>query len=166
MGAKLAGAGIIVGVDPEPGKREKAKTLGATHVFDSRDNDLVAKIRDLTRGGVDHAVDLAGAVPALQAAYAVTVRGGQVVTAGIAPAGSIFEVPQPDLVMEEKSILGSFMGSCVPVRDIPRFLEMHAAGRLPVEQLVDRVIGFDEINEGFDRLASGAAVRQVLAPHG
>ncbi|MDF2234830.1 zinc-binding dehydrogenase [Albimonas sp. CAU 1670] len=166
MGAKLSGAGIIIGVDPEPAKREKAKALGATHVFDSGDNDLAEKIRDLTRGGVDYAVDLAGAVPALEAAYAATARGGKVITAGIAPAGSTFAFSQPDLVLEEKSILGSFMGSCVPVRDIPRFLEMHAAGLLPVDALVDRVIGFDEINEGFDLLASGQAMRQILAPHG
>ena len=65
---------------------------------------------------------------------------------------------------QEKSILGSYMGSCVPVRDIPRFIELHRQGRLPVDRLIDRTIGFDQMNDGFDRLASGEMIRQILVP--
>jgi Zn-dependent alcohol dehydrogenase len=166
MGAKVAGADTIVAVDLDPAKLDRAKALGATHCFDARDNDLVGKVKDLTGGGVDYAIDLAGAIPALEAAYAVTVRGGKVVTAGLAPFGATFAFEQGDLVSNEKSILGSYMGSCVPVRDIPRFIRLQESGVLPVESLIDDVIGFDDINAGFDRLAAGTTVRQILAPHG
>ena len=161
-----AGAGIIVGIDPEESKRRKALELGATHVFDARDNDLTAKVMDLTDGGVDVAVDLAGAIPALEAAYALVVRGGRLVTAGLSPAGSKFAFEHGDLVSNEKSVVGSYMGSCVPVRDIPRFLKMHHAGALPVDKLLDGYVDLDGLNAGFDRLASGGALRQILAPHG
>lgn len=165
MGAKVAGAETIVAVDLEEAKLAKARTLGATHTFNARDPDLVAKVKELTHGGVDCAIDLAGAIPALKSAYAVTARGGKVVTAGLAPIGAEFAFEQGDLVSNEKSICGSYMGSCVPVRDIPRFIRLYRSGALPVNELLDEVIGFDELNAGFDRLASGAALRQILAPH-
>ncbi|WP_420391774.1 zinc-binding dehydrogenase [Acuticoccus sp.] len=166
MGAKMCGAEIIVGVDLADAKLRKAEQLGATHTFNARDNALVEKIVELTGGGVDVAFELAGAIPAMTAAYAVTARGGKVVAAGLAPRGSQFSFEQTDLVYGEKSVCGSFMGSCVPVRDIPRFITMYQSGQLPVDQLIDGVVTFDELNEGFDRLDTGGALRQVLAPHG
>ena len=70
------------------------------------------------------------------------------------------------LVTEEKTIKGSYMGSCVPVRDIPRFIGLYQQGRLPVDRMVSRRVGLDELNEGFDRLQAVATVRQLLVPHG
>jgi len=52
----------------------------------------------------------------------------------------------------------------VPVRDIPRYISLYQQGRLPVDKLIDARIGFEKINEGFDRLSSGAVVRQILVP--
>ena len=52
------------------------------------------------------------------------------------------------------------------VRDIPRFISLYRQGRLPVDRLIDARIGFEDINEGFDRLTDGAVVRQILVPHG
>lgn len=166
MGARVAGAETIVAIDLDDAKLAKAASLGATHCFNATDPELDAKVRDATDGGVDHALDFAGALPALKSAYAVTIRGGRVTTAGLAPLGAQFAFEQGDLVSNEKSICGCYMGSCVPVRDIPRFVKLYRKGVLPVNELLDGVIGFDEINAGFDRLASGAALRQILAPHG
>ncbi|MFC4353426.1 zinc-binding dehydrogenase [Fodinicurvata halophila] len=166
MGAKVSGAETIIAVDLEATKLERARILGATHCFDARDPELVEKIKELTSGGVDHAIELAGAVPAMKSAYAVTARGGRVVTAGLSPIGAEFAFEHGELVSNEKSICGSYMGSCVPVRDIPRFIKLYRSGALPVDQLLDGVIGLEDINEGFDRLASGHALRQILAPNG
>ncbi|OWU85703.1 alcohol dehydrogenase [Oceanicola sp. 22II-s10i] len=166
LGARAAGAGTIIACDVDDRKLAKAKGMGATHTFNAADPELKTKVMDLTGGGVDVAVELAGVVKAMEAAYSVAVRGGRVVTAGLPPTGAKFAFEQGDLVSNEKSILGSYMGSCVPVRDIPRFLAMYRAGALPVDGLIDRKIGYDEINEGFDRLASGDALRQILVPHG
>jgi alcohol dehydrogenase len=164
MGARLGGAEQIIAIDLDERKFDRALELGATHAFKADDPEIVTKVRDLTHGGVDFAVDLAGAVPAIELGYRICSRGGAVVSAGLAPAGATFAIEQADLVSQEKSILGSYMGSCVPVRDIPRFIELHRQGRLPVDRLIDRTVTFDEINEGFDRLATGETIRQILIP--
>ena len=69
------------------------------------------------------------------------------------------------LVSDGKSILGSDMGSCVPKRDIPRFISLYQRGRLPVQKLRTGTITLEQINEGFDRLSDGAVPRQILQPH-
>ncbi|GGE20614.1 alcohol dehydrogenase [Primorskyibacter flagellatus] len=166
MGAKASGAGTIIAVDLTEAKRKKALELGATHAFDAADPELATKVADLTRGGVDVAVELAGAVKAMEGAYSVLRRGGRLVTAGLSPLGAKFGFDHGDLVSNEKAVIGSYMGSSVPVRDIPRFLRMYHAGALPVDKLIDGYLGFDGINAGFDRLAEGTALRQILAPHG
>ena len=164
MGAKLGGAETIIAIDIDPSKFERAKELGATHCFDSKNKDTVQAIRDLTNGGVDFAIDLAGVIPAMNTAYAIVRYGGSIVTAGLSHANAEFSFNHGDLVAQEKSILGSYMGSCVPVRDVPRFLNLFQQGRLPVDKLIDGKIGFDDLNEGFDKLSKGEVVRQILVP--
>ena len=96
----------------------------------------------------------------------MTRWGGTTVSAGLSPLGANFSFQQSGLVSEEKTIKGSYMGSCVPVRDIPRFIALYQQGKLPVDRMVSNRIGFDELNEGFDRLQDVATVRQILVPHG
>ena len=165
LGAIMAGAAKVIAVDINPAKLGLARQLGADHTVDARDADHVDQIRDLTGGGCDTVLESAGVVPALETGYAVLRSGGQLVTVGLAPAGDRFAIPAADLVTREVSIRGSYMGSCVPVRDIPRFLDAFRQGRLPVDQLIGARIGFDQINQGFDALANGDAVRQILTPH-
>jgi len=76
-----------------------------------------------------------------------------------------FSFPHSALVTDEKTIRGSYMGSCVPKRDIPRFIALYQRGKLPVQKLRSGFVTFDQINEGFDKLADGAVLRQVLRPH-
>ena len=165
IGAKLGGAETIIAVDIDPSKFIRAKELGATHCFDSRKNDTIEEIRELTKGGVDFAIDLAGVIPAMNTAYELIRYGGTVVTAGLSPINTQFSFNHSDLVAQEKSILGSYMGSCVPVRDVPRFLNLFQQGRLPVDKLIDGKITFDDLNEGFDKLSNGEVVRQILMPN-
>ena len=166
LGARVAGASTIIAVDLDRAKLDRAAKLGATHCFHATDPRLREQIVDLTVGGVDYAIDCAGSVKALESAYNVTARGGKVVTAGLAPFGAKFQFEQGDLVANEKCVCGSYMGSCVPVRDIPRYVELHQKSQLAVDELIDGFIGFDELNAGFDKLADGNAVRQILLPHG
>ena len=84
---------------------------------------------------------------------------------GLSPINTQFSFNHSDLVAQEKSILGSYMGSCVPVRDVPRFLNLYKQGRLPVDKLIDGKITFDNLNEGFDKLSKGEVVRQILMPN-
>lgn len=165
LGARLAGAETIIAIDREPARLEVALSIGATHAICARDADCVEQVRDLTGGGVDYAFELSGGADAMTTAYAVVQYGGTVVICGLPPATASFSVNQCDLVGQEKSIRGSYMGSCVPVRDIPRFMRLYSEGRLPVNRLIDGYIGFDELNAGFDKLQDLKAIRQILTPH-
>ena len=138
---------------------------GFAQAKDENLNNMIEEIRDLTNGGVDYAIDLAGAIQAMDTAYQVIKYGGSVVTAGLSPINTKFSFNHSDLVAQEKSILGSYMGSCVPVRDVPRFLNLYKQGRLPVDKLIDGKITFDNLNEGFDKLSKGEVVRQILVPN-
>jgi alcohol dehydrogenase len=162
LGAVTAGASRIVAVDLAPAKLDLARQLGATDAIDARDSDAVAKLKELTAGGVDHAIETAGSVQALELAYAVTRRGGTTVTAGLPNPTQRLQLPPVSLVAEERTLRGSYVGSCVPARDIPRYVELYRRGRLPVDRLLSSTLQLDDINEGFDRLADGVAVRQVV----
>jgi alcohol dehydrogenase len=162
MGAVANGAETVVAVDLFEQKLALARELGATHAFNAADPDLVAKVRDATRGGVDVALEFAGSVKALEAAYAITRRGGTTVTAGLPHPSSNLSISPLSLVAEERTLKGSYLGSGVPSRDIPRFLGLYKRGKLPVDKLLTHRIRLDDINEGFDRLADGSAIRQVV----
>ena len=156
----------MIAVDVNPDKLGLARQLGAHATVDAREADHVQQILDLSGGGVDYAFELAGAVPALETAYKSLRRGGTVVVAGLAPKSASFTFLPSEIVSDEKGVQGSYMGSCVPVRDIPRYIDLYLQGRLPVDRLIDRKVGFEEVNAGFDLLESGATVRQILVPHG
>ena len=162
LGASAAGATQIIAIDLSAEKLKVAEELGATQTFLASDPDVIAKVKEVSRGGVDHAVELAGAVPALELAYKITRRGGQTVTAGLASPTSEFKIPAVNLVGDERTVKGSYMGSCVPQRDIPRYIALYQAGKLPVNKLLTGVLTLDQINEGFDLLDQGKAIRQVV----
>ncbi|WP_347139650.1 zinc-dependent alcohol dehydrogenase family protein [Paracoccus sp. SSK6] len=162
LGAVAAGATEIVAIDLSDDKLALARDLGATRVFNAAEEGIVERIRAETGGGVDHAVELAGAAPAFHLAYGLTRRGGQTVTAGLASPTAEFRIPAVNIVADERVVKGSYMGSCVPQRDIPRFIRMYRAGLLPVDRLLTRTLTLDQINEGFDMLDRGEAIRQVV----
>mgnify|MGYP003632635612 CR=1 FL=1 len=162
LGAVAAGAETVVAVDRFEQKLELARDLGATHVFRADDPDVVAKVREATKGGVDTALEFAGSVKALEFSYAITRRGGTTVTAGLPNPNAMLTLPAVSLVAEERTLRGSYLGSGVPSRDIPRFLGLYKRGKLPVDRLLTHRIALDDINEGFDRLASGEAIRQIV----
>ncbi|MBM6595550.1 zinc-dependent alcohol dehydrogenase family protein [Microvirga pudoricolor] len=162
LGASAAGAETIIAVDTLDSKLELAEELGATHCFNATDPEVTAKVRDLTSGGVDAALEFAGSARALEGAFAMTRRGGTTITAGLPNPQATLNISPLTLVAEERSIRGSYLGSGVPSRDINRFLGLHRRGKLPVEKLVTHRIRLDEINEAFDRLATGQAIRQII----
>ena len=162
LGARLAGARRIVALDILDHKLALARQLGATDTFDAGEAGCVEAVRDATDGGVDYAIDTAGAGPALQTAWDITRRGGTTVTAGLPHPDTRLAVPAVMMVGEERTLKGSYGGSSVPVRDIPQYLELYRRGMLPVDGLLSEQLSLDEINEGFDRLADGATIRQMV----
>jgi alcohol dehydrogenase len=161
MGAIAAGASPVFAVDREPAKLALAEELGATHALDVSE-DPVAAIRQRSGGGVRHAIETVGKAAVLAQAYEATARGGMTTTVGLPHPSEAFAVPAVTLTAEERTVQGSYLGSCIPSRDIPRFVRMYKEGRLPVDRLLTHVLRPDEINAGFERLASGDGVRQVV----
>lgn len=161
LGAKLAGAREIIAIDINPDKLLIAKQLGATAVYDSSQANVIDNIKE-DIGGVDYAFETAGVIPAMETAYHITKRGGMTVTTGLPHPEQKFSFPQVTLAAEERTIKGSYVGSCVPTRDIPRYIDLYKQGRLPVDKLVSDTLTLDQINEGFDRLARGEVARLVV----
>ncbi|MDP9809839.1 alcohol dehydrogenase [Rhizobium tibeticum] len=162
LGAVASGAERVVAVDLARDKLEIALSLGATDAFLASDLDVVEQIREATKGGVDHALEMAGAVKAFDLAYRITRRGGTTATAGLANPSSQFAIPAVSLVAEERRVLGSYLGSCVPSRDVPRFIGLYRRGRLPVDRLLSSTGPLEGINAAFDRLHAGQVIRHVI----
>lgn len=162
LGAIACGASRVIAVDLAEDKLKLAKELGATDVFNAGAPDAVEAIRAATKGGVDHALEMAGSVKALDLAYQITRRGGTTTTAGLANPAHTLSLAPVKLVAEERTLKGSYVGSCVPSRDIPRFIELYQRGRLPVDRLWTSSGSLDEINEGFDALNEGRTIRHIV----
>jgi Zn-dependent alcohol dehydrogenases, class III len=164
LAAILSGARRVIAMDIHDDKLELARQLGATDTFRADAKDVIQHVKDLTAGGVDFAFEMAGSIQAMELAYQVTRRGGTTVTAGLPHPEHRWFLQPVRLVAEERTVMGSYMGSCVPARDIPRFIALYQQGKLPVDRLMSARIGLEEINAGFDRLAEGRVVRQILVP--
>ncbi|ARB44342.1 zinc-dependent alcohol dehydrogenase family protein [Alloalcanivorax xenomutans] len=162
LGAVAGGARQIIAADIAQDKLDMAKSLGATHVVNSRDEDAVEQVKAISGGGVDIAAEFAGVGPALEFAFAATGKGGKTVTAGLPHPSTRMAVSPVQLVAEERSLLGSYLGGHVPALDIPEYVALYLAGRLPVDKLLTHRLKLEDINEGFDRLADGEAIRQVI----
>ncbi|HEV2570717.1 MAG TPA: zinc-dependent alcohol dehydrogenase family protein [Beijerinckiaceae bacterium] len=162
LGAVACGADRVAAIDLDAGKLAVARQLGATETFESGSADAIANIRDASNGGYDTVIELAGSAKALELAYAVTKRGGTTVTGGLPAPSAMLQIPAVSLVAEERTLKGSYIGTCVPARDLPRYLNLFRRGRLPVDRLLTDQITLDDINAGFDRLREGRAIRQVV----
>jgi alcohol dehydrogenase len=112
---------------------------------------------------VEFAFETAGVAETLALAYQITRRGGTTVTASLPDPNHQFAISHITLTAEERTVKGSYMGSCVPRRDIPKFIELYQRGRLPVDRLITHRISLQDINEGFELLATGDAGRIVIS---
>lgn len=156
LGALAAGAVPVTAIDPSPEKRALALQLGAAQAVAPDQADTLDK--------PDVVIETVGKAAVLAAAYAAARRGGRIVTVGLPNPAEQLSISALSLVADGKTLMGSYMGSSIPSRDIPRYIALWRAGRLPVEQLLTSVSPLSEINTLMDRLAEGAAIRQVVIP--
>lgn len=162
LGAVASGAKDIVAIDLNDSKLEIAKSLGATFTINARDPDVIAKVKEATKGGVDFAFEMAGVIQAMELSYRVTKRGGTTVTASLPHPQHNWPLQQVSLVAEERTIKGSYIGSCVPSRDVPRYIGLYLAGKLPINKLMGERLKLDDINRGFDKLDAGESMRDLV----
>ncbi len=161
LGAVASGAEPIVAFDPVAAKVDLARDLGA---IAAHPRDATATIDRVAPGGVDVAIETVGKASVLADAYAATRRGGRTVTVGLPNPAEMLMIPAISLVGDGKTIMGSYMGHAIPRRDIPRYIALWRAGRLPVERLLTATRPLAQINAALDDLAAGIAVRQVMIP--
>lgn len=162
LAARMLEAREVVAIDLNERKLAVAREFGATATVNAASPDAVEQVREITGGGAGYAFEMAGSARALELAYKATARGGTTVTAGLPHPQQQVSLQHVSLVAEERTLKGSYLGSCVPSRDIPRYIEWYRAGRLPVDRLMSERLKLDDINAGFDRLAAGESIRQVI----
>lgn len=162
LGAVASGASPVVAIDPVPAKRELALKLGAAAAFAPAEAE--AGVRTVLPRGADVVVETAGKAVVLQAAYAAGRRGARIVTVGLPNPADMLTLPAVSLVAEGKTLIGSYMGSAVPARDIPKYIRLWKAGRLPVEHLLTSQSPLGDVNALLDALEDGQAIRQILLP--
>jgi S-(hydroxymethyl)glutathione dehydrogenase / alcohol dehydrogenase len=164
QGARLAGAGRIIAVDPVEMKREAARKLGATDTVDPAKGDPVARVKALTGGrGADYAFEVIGLPETITQAFSSARRGGTAVVVGMPRMDSMVTLPGFSLFYEEKRLLGCVYGSAQVRRDFPRFISLVEHGRLDLGAMVSRRIKLDEVNDAFTAMKAGEVIRSVIA---
>lgn len=162
LAAVAAGARRVVAVDLSEEKLELAKSLGATHVINPKTVRSPAEYLEAAGGPVDFGFDMAGAAAAFETAFRLTRRGGMTVTSGLPHPQVTFALPLAQMTGEEREIRGSYLGSGVPSIDVTNYIDLYLGGRLPVDKLLGKAFTLDQINEGFDHLASGSGLRDCI----
>jgi S-(hydroxymethyl)glutathione dehydrogenase/alcohol dehydrogenase len=161
QGAAIAGAQRIIAIDTLQAKLDMAKAFGATDGMLFND-DLVKTLKKITGGGPDYAFECVGAGSLAEAAYRAIRRGGKAVIVGVARPGDSASFKPMTMVFEEKTLQGSYFGSCVPRIDFPRMLQLYMAGKLKLDELITRRYSIDEAPQAFADLASGRNARGVI----
>lgn len=164
LGAIHAGADQIIVIDRTPEKLQIARDLGATDTF-LNDDQTLAQVRGLTGGrGPDFAFEAVG-VPVLQELALEMVRpGGSVVLAGISPMGSATNLPGSLITRQEKTVMGSYYGTCDPARDFPAYAQLYLEGKLPLDKLISKLYPLEQINEAYADMLAGRTARGVVVP--
>jgi len=159
LGALASGAQPVMAVDPSAQKRALALELGAAAVFAPEEFS-----GELSGFRPDVVIETVGKAAVLAEAYAAARRGGRIVTVGLPNPAARLEISALSLVADGKTLMGSYMGASVPRRDIPRYVSLWRAGRLPVERLLTSVSPLKDVNMLLDKLADGEAIRQIMVP--
>ena len=155
QGAVLAGADRIIAVDLLDNKLEYAREFGATDVVNAGNGDAVARVVEMTGGGVDYAFEVIGNPRTIEQAYGMCRPGGTVVVVGMAPETDTFEVNALSLPRTERALLGSWYGSARPWVDLPKLADLYMNGRLKIDEMISRTYRLEEINTAYDALAAG-----------
>ena len=163
QGARIAGAGRIIALDTNEAKLAMAKQFGATDTVTVKAGEDPSKVlKKLTSGGPDYAFECVGNGELAATAYKAIRRGGLAVVVGVAKPGDSTAVRTMTLPFEEKTLTGSYFGSCVPRIDFPRMLGLYTAGQLKLDELITRRYSIHEAPQAFADLESGRNARGVI----
>jgi Zn-dependent alcohol dehydrogenase len=164
MGAALIGAHPVIAIDIDPAKLEFAQKVGATHVLDAGEGDVVEAVLELSEGGVPWMIDAVGRPETMRQAFECLRPAGTLVAVGLSSGDATVAVPINELVQRQKRIVGALYGSSNPRLDLPRVFGLYLAGRLPLDELIGGRRPLAEVNEAYQELRSGAVGRLILQP--
>ncbi len=163
QGARIAGAALIIAIDPVEGRRQASLKVGATHVVDPAVADPIESVRALTHGrGVDYSFEVVGRPELMVQAHEMARAGGTVTLVGMPPGDSTLALPAVQAVFSGKHVVGSVVGDAQILRDFPRFVALAEAGLLDLGSLVSNRIKLDDINDGIEMLRKAEGVRTVV----
>ncbi|KOU54631.1 S-(hydroxymethyl)mycothiol dehydrogenase [Streptomyces sp. WM6378] len=163
VGAKLAGAARIVAVDIDDRKLATAKAMGATHTVNSRTQDAVETIRELTGGnGADVVIEAVGRPETYKQAFYARDLAGTVVLVGVPTPEMTLELPLLDVFGRGGALKSSWYGDCLPSRDFPMLIDLHQQGRIDLGAFVTETIALDEVEKAFERMHEGDVLRSVV----
>ena len=162
-GAVVAGARTVIAVDVDFRKLDWAKRFGATHTIDSRRDDPVEVIRELTDGfGADVVIDAVGRPETFLQAFYARDHAGILVQVGVPTPDMRLEMPMVDVFSRGGSLKSSWYGDCLPSRDFPRLVDLYLSGRLDLDAFVSETIGLDDVEAAFDKMHRGDVLRSVV----
>jgi S-(hydroxymethyl)glutathione dehydrogenase/alcohol dehydrogenase len=161
QGARIAGAEKIIAIDTLESKLAMAKSFGATDVLLGKEDPTKA-LKKMTGGGPDYAFECVGSGALAEAAYRSIRRGGVAVVVGVAKPSDTTSLRSMTMVFEEKTLTGSYFGSCVPRVDFPRMLALYLKGQLKLDELITKRYGIAEAQQAFADLESGRNARGVI----
>jgi S-(hydroxymethyl)glutathione dehydrogenase / alcohol dehydrogenase len=163
QGAKLAGAKIIIACDLLDNKLAYARQFGATHTINARHEDVLKRVQELTAGfGADYAFDAIGGEQTAALVVDAIAAAGHAVLVGIPAFSARAAISPSAMVYGEKKLTGTYYGSIRPAIDFAVLADLDMDGRIDLETLISRTYAFDDINEGFQLLLSGAVARGVI----
>ena len=163
LGARLAGARTIIGVDIDPRKLELAQQFGATHVINSRETDPVERIQELTGGnGADVVIEAIGRPETYLQAFYGRDLAGTVVLVGVPTPDMRLEAPLLDFFGRGGALKSSWYGDCLPERDFPMLTDLYLQGRLPLDKFVSETIALDQVESAFAKMERGEVLRSVV----
>jgi S-(hydroxymethyl)mycothiol dehydrogenase len=163
LGARLAGAKTIIAVDVDDRKLGWARDFGATHVINSRVDDPIEGIRELTGGfGADVVIEAVGRPETYRQAFFARDLAGTVVLVGVPTPEMQLELPLLEVFGRGGALKSSWYGDCLPSRDFPMLVDLHLDGRLPLEKFVSETIGLGDVEDAFANMARGDVLRSVV----
>lgn len=164
IAARLVGAAQIIVSDVVPARLDKARALGATHTIDSRTEDFAVRVQEITGGGAHYVLEAIGRQPTIRAGFDALRAGGTEIVVGLAAPGDELSVPINLLVQGDRQVTGALYGSSNTPLQLPEILRLYKAGRLPLDELLDRSFPLSEANEAVEHLRTEAVGRPVLIP--
>jgi S-(hydroxymethyl)mycothiol dehydrogenase len=163
LGAKFAGASTVIAVDVDDRKLDWATDFGATHVVNSKKDDPVEAIKQLTQGfGADVVIEAVGRPDTFSQAFYARDLAGRVVLVGVPTPDMRLDLPLIDVFGRGGSVKSSWYGDCLPSRDFPMLIDLHLQGRLPLDKFVSETIRLDDVEAAFDKMHRGEVLRSVV----